>query len=84
MQFISDYLWPKYATEHWLTQINAEYDGCVVCQKDVPVTGISHESIFAITPANDRRDSWTTDWLGRIEVNESRVRYQVGWKPKLL
>lgn len=63
MQFISEYLWPKYASEHWLTQINAEYDGCVVCQEDLPVTGISHESFFAITPASDSWDSWTQPGL---------------------
>lgn len=61
MQLLSEYLWPKYASKHWLTQINAEYDGRAICQKDLPVTGISHESIFAITPANDRWDSWTLD-----------------------
>lgn len=60
MQFISEYLWPKYASEHWLTQINAGYDGCVVCQKHFPVRDISHESIFAITPASDSPDSWTS------------------------
>lgn len=78
------HLWSKYASEHWLTQTNAENDGCVVFQKDLPVTGISHESIFTITPANDRWDSWTTDWVGGTEVNESRACYQVWWKPELL
>lgn len=56
----------------------------LVCQKDLPVTGISHESILTITPANDRQDSRTPDWIGKTEVNESRARYQVGCKPKFL
>lgn len=67
-----------------MTQINAEYDGCVVCQKDQPVVGISHESIFAITPANNSRASRTAHRVGSAEVNVCRACYTVGWKPALL